>query len=478
VRILFFVDTLGRTRHFRDVLASLAAHGHTVVLATGGRTRPQTARKGLYDTPGIEIVASPMARTDGWEEIVSWLRRGASRIRYFDPVYADAVRLQALARAATPKSWERTFARHPWVARHWRAALRALRWAEALVPCDPAFLEFVRGHAPDLVLVSPQIEFGSYQNDYVKCAHQLGIPAALLAFSWDNLTNQGLINVPPDRVLVWNARQRREAVEMQGIDPDHVIITGAPRFDEFFRMQPSTTREEFCASLGLDPARPVILYLCSSGAVAPREVEFVSRWVAAIRDAAPGSWLRDCQVVVRPHPVYVDAWDGVDLSGLPGVAVWRQRLTMNSDKGLFDALTFATAVVGLNTSATFEAAIIGRPSYTVTMPEFSGIQGGTIHFHYLLIENGGVVSLATSLDEHRRQLETAPTLAAENAARCQAFVRECVRPCGLDTPATDVMVRELEQMPTLRKRPTGARAWQRPARWALEAAIRTQIART
>jgi hypothetical protein len=478
VRILFVVDTLGRTRHFRDVLASLAARGHTVVLATGGRTTPKAGRKGLYDTPGIEVVASPKTRTDRWEDIASWLRRGSSRLRYFDPVYADATRLHELARAATPKSWERLFARHPWVPRHWRGVLRMLHWAETLVPCDPEYLRFVRDQAPDLVLVSPLIEFGSYQNDYVKCAHRLGVPAALLAFSWDNLTNQGLVNVPPDRVLVWNARQEREAVEMQGFDADRVVVTGAPRFDEFFRMRPSTTREAFCDSLGLDPARPLILYLCSSGAVAPREVGFVSRWVAAVRAAAPGSWLRDCQVVVRPHPVYVDAWEGIDHSSLPGVAVWRRRLSMNSDQGLFDALWHSVAVVGLNTSAMFEAAIVGRPAFTVTVPEFAGIQGGTIHFHYLLVENGGVVSLAGSLDEHRRQLEAAPDRATETTERSQRFLREFVRPRGLDTPATDFMVEELERMATLRKRPTGARAWQRPARWALETAIRSQIART
>ena len=478
MRILFFVHSLGRTRHFKDVLVGLTAHGHTVVLATAGRTRPQRSRKGFYDSRGIEVVSCPRTRTDGWEDVAAWLRHGRDRVRYFDPRYADAAKLAARAQASTPKSWDRAFAQHPWLTRHWRVTQRALAWAETLIPCDPGLLRFVRDQAPDLVLVTPLVEFGSYQTDYVKCAHRLGVPVAYLPFSWDNLTNRGLIRVPPDRVLVWNVHQQREALELHRIDADRVVVTGAPRFDAFFRMHSSTTRREFCAPLGLDPERPLVLYLCSSGFVAPREVEFVRRWVGALSDAPRGSWLRSGQVLVRPHPSYLEEWTTADLSDLPGVAVWLQHSTMNADRHLFDSLAHSTAVVGLNTSAMIEAAIVGRPVYTITAPEFAGGQGGTIHFHYLLAGNGGIVSVAGDFAEHCRQLSAAPEVTRETAERSRRFLRDFVRPRGLDTPASDVMVDELERAGALRKRPARVPVWHRPLRRALEAAVRTQIART
>jgi hypothetical protein len=424
------------------------------------------------------VASCPSARTDGWEDVAGWLRRGRDRLRYFDPRYAEAGSLAARAEANTPKSWNQVLDRHPWLGRHWRATQRGLAWAETLVPCDPAFLDFMRDQAPDLVLVTPLVEFGSYQTDYVKCAHHLGVPVAYLPFSWDNLTNRGLIRVAPDRVLVWNRYQRDEAVTLHGIAPGRVVVTGAPRFDVFFRMRPSTTREAFCAPLGLDPARPLALYLCSSGFIAPREVGFVRAWVRALRATPSGGWLHDCQVLVRPHPAYPDEWQAADLSDLPGVAVWQARSTMNADRRLFDSLFHAAAVVGLNTSAMIEAAIVGRPVYTITAPEFAGGQAGTIHFHYLLAANGGVVTVATDLEEHCRQLATAPEDASATAERSRRFLGDFVRPHGLATPASDVMVEEVERAGRLRKAARRDAPWLALLRRALAGVVRRQIART
>jgi hypothetical protein len=44
----------------------------------------------------------------------------------------------------------------------------------------------------------PLVTFESYQTDYVKAAHRLGIPVIFIPFSWDNLTNKGLMRVLPD----------------------------------------------------------------------------------------------------------------------------------------------------------------------------------------------------------------------------------------------------------------------------------------
>ena len=56
----------------------------------------------------------------------------------------------------------------------------------------------------------------------------------------------------------------------------------------------------------------------------------------------------------------------------------------------FDSIYHSAAVVGINTSAMIEAAIIGRPVFSMLAEEFAGTQEGTIHFHHLLPENGGL----------------------------------------------------------------------------------------
>ncbi len=94
---------------------------------------------------------------------------------------------------------------------------RALALAEDAIPSERLFDLFIQYERPDLVLVTPLVDYGSYQTDYVKSAHRVGVPVVFAPFSWDNLTNRGLIRVEPDRMLVWNEIQKREAVELHGV---------------------------------------------------------------------------------------------------------------------------------------------------------------------------------------------------------------------------------------------------------------------
>src|SRR4030095_7445110 len=153
------------------------------------------------------------------------------------------------------------------------------RLIEEGIPSDAGRERFLRDERPDVVLVSPLVRFGSEQADWVKSAKVLGIPVGFPVFSWDTLTRRGVIHVEPDRVFVWNAVQQREASEYYGVPPEKVVITGAPRFDSFIELRPSVDRETYCRGLALDPAAPIITYLCSSEFVAGHEVAFVEQWI-------------------------------------------------------------------------------------------------------------------------------------------------------------------------------------------------------
>ena len=83
--------------------------------------------------------------------------------------------------------------------------------------------------APDVLLVSPLVRFGSEQSDWVKSAKALGIPVGFPVFSWDNLTTKGVIHVEPDRIFVWNAVQKREATEYYGIAPEKIVVMARGR---------------------------------------------------------------------------------------------------------------------------------------------------------------------------------------------------------------------------------------------------------
>ena len=95
----------------------------------------------------------------------------------------------------------------------------------------------------------------------VQAAQWLGIPTATFIFSWDNLTSQGRIMPPYDYYLVWSEGIAKQLLEIyKNVRPEQVFVTGTPQFD--FHVNPKfyLSREEFCARVGADPARPIILY--------------------------------------------------------------------------------------------------------------------------------------------------------------------------------------------------------------------------
>lgn len=485
MRILFFVHRVKKTRHFDGVFAGLAERGHTVILAAAQKARskpillPKSAievnRLAARDARGragrIELAACPVRRGDRWAAAAPRFRGARDYARFLDPRFRQSPKLRSRAAVNAPAGWPEYVEQRGWIRRHPVLLARTLALAEDAIPSDGVFEEFLRREKVDLVLVTPLVNYGSYQTDYVKSAHRLGLPVGFLPFSWDNLTNRGLIRVQPDRVLVWNDIQKQEAIDLHGTPADRIIVTGAPRFDEFFAMHPASSREEFCRLHGLSPAAPMLLYVCSSAFVAPREVDFVRGWIAAVRGAAD-PLVRASSIVVRPHPAHLEQWAGVNLCELPNVTRWSEHQTMNADQGLYDSLFHANAVVGLNTSAMIEAGILGKPVHTIVTEEFSAGQEEAIHFGYLRVANGGLLHEAASVDEHVAQLGAAVRRQRSEDGQERRFVERFIRPRGLSVPVTPIVVDEIERMAAIvKRRPQGTPLWHYPLRWALRRAV-------
>jgi hypothetical protein len=68
---------------------------------------------------------------------------------------------------------------------------------EEAVPTQAGIDEFVTERRPDLMLITPLIELGSPQLDYLRAARRRGIRSALCVWSWDHLSSKALIRVRP-----------------------------------------------------------------------------------------------------------------------------------------------------------------------------------------------------------------------------------------------------------------------------------------
>jgi hypothetical protein len=317
-----------------------------------------------------------------------------------------------------------------------------------LGPPPRRIARFVRAQRADVLLVSPLTHFGSPQPDYLRAARRLGTPSALVLFSWDNLTNKGLMHEIPDRVIVWNETQAREAVEHHGVAPTRIDVTGAAAYDHWFSWQPSRDRETFLSELGLDPTQPCVLYLCSSGFIAEDEPAWIADWIAALR-ASPGPLAR-VNVVVRPHPLNAEGWRSEPLGSRPGVSVYpplgEDPKSLAARQAYYDSIHHATLVVGINTTALVESAIVGRRSFTIRAARFAETQGGTLHFHQLLEGNGGPLRVADSMAEHLAQLEAGLAGSPADHELLRAFVRRFVRPLGLDVEVAPIVADRIEAL--------------------------------
>jgi hypothetical protein len=296
--------------------------------------------------------------------------------------------------------------------------------------------------------MTPLLYFGSQQVEYVRAAKAAGIPCVLGVGSWDHLTTKGRIHERPNRVVVWNEFQRREAQDLHGIAPETVSVTGAQAYDHWFEQRPSSTREDFGLKVGIPPERPLLLYLCSSPFITPYEVGFVRRWIEAVR-YAPDPQLRRAAILIRPHPQNAAQWSDFDPSALEAVGIW-PRAGANPVDGdaradYYDSMFHSVAMVGINTSALIESGIVGRPVFTVLANEFAGQQDGTLHFKHLKNANGGLLHVAATMEEHLAQLARA-VRGQHDAAKSRAFVEAFVRPHGLERPAATVLADAIEEL--------------------------------
>ena len=466
MKVLFLMDSPEYLRFYDGVIEVLASRGHRVAIAVNNqRSKKPVGLEGLQAYADRVTVLGVVPESEGvWKHVARRVRAVQDFVRFLHPAFAAAPALRArIKRKVLPRAC------------HWldgiprlgagtvRRIERALAAAEQAVPLPPAIVDFLQAQAPDVLLVSPLVTAASEQVDWVKAARACGIRTAVCIASWDNLTNKGLLRVEPDAVVVWNEAQKREAIDFHYMPAAKVRVTGAQPFDRWFAKPVTRDRAAFCRRVGLPDEGPFVLFTGSSSFISESaaEVAFVRRWLAALRTSGSPA-LQSLNVVVRPHPYNFHRWADDPVADLPGVAVYPAApynpVDADSRNDFFDSLHHSAAVVGINTSAMIEAAIVGRPVCSLLAPEFAGTQEGTIHFHHLLPDNGGFLRIATSLEEHVGQLARCLEDPVATRAETERFVASFIRPHGVERPATPIVADAVEQV-AAGAAPVPAPAW-------------------
>jgi hypothetical protein len=253
----------------------------------------------------------------------------------------------------------------------------------------------------------------------VATAKRLGIPTIALITSWDNLSTKNRMVFRHDGYLVWSAHMRDELHALYPASravPTYVV--GAPQFDALYDPRFQRSRAEYCATLGLDAERPIVL--CALGAPGfLREVHGAAHLAERLLAGAFG----DAQLVIRPHPLFDQEEVLARFAPLaPRVVVQR---TAEPGDGLepfqdeaqivdwVNTFRHADVVVNLSSTATVDAAACDRP---VVNLDYDPAPGGAHHAlirdinhawpHFAPIAESGGVWLAASPEEVTEAVRT------------------------------------------------------------------------
>jgi hypothetical protein len=448
LKILFVMEHPG-VGSLMPALRLLYERGHRLTLGYEALKSVESHRELqdlADDCPGIEFLQLPAMGNSGSVALASWLRRSIDYLRYLEPRYPAETRLRTRAARKAPRAMRN-------VARAVRllgppgviGLKRVLQLLEVCLAPPRHIQEFLAEQSPDVLLLAHLLPIGTTHADYLRAAKRVGIRTVFPVRGWDNLTNKGLLRDAPDQVLVWNDLQAKEAQELHRTPEANIRLTGAPLCDPWFGREPSRSREDFCRDVGLRADRPIVLYVCSSGFVARNEVDFVRSWIERLR--ARGTPFGEAGFLVRPHPLNAAQWADVDLG--ENARVWPRFGEAPHDEvsrdNYFDSLYHSDVVVGINSTAQIESAIVGRPVHTMLADEFRETQQGTLHFHYLKADEFGLLHVARTFEEHAQQLEA--SLRGEgDDGRNERFVRRFVRPLGLDRSASGAVADAIEEL--------------------------------
>ncbi len=464
MKVLFFAAHYAYYRNFESAIAAFAERGHSVHLTAdepeslGGQALVERLAARY---PGVTFGFAPSLDEEPWFRLARKLRSASDYVRFHDAAFATFRKTRLTLRERIPRGVLRLMDAGVHRSRAARRAIGTLlRGGEALMPVSEASRAFIEQHDPDVVLLTSVTAWRLPEIDYLRAARSLGRRTGVCVFSWDHLSSKALLRSVPDRVLLWNETQKREAVQWHGIPEERIAVTGAQCYDQWFDRAPSRDRASFCRAVGLSAEHPILLYVCSVMTPNPCESRFVLRWIEEVRRSQDPR-LRDAGILVRPHPERMDEWENISLESFGNAVLYgRNPVSPDAQADYFDSLYHSHAVVGLVTSAFLEAAIVGRPVHTLLLPEFEMYQEGVQHFRYLVEVEGGLLKVTRSFPAHLAELAATLAQPVQRDEQNVRFVKAFVRPQGLDVKATPAFVAAVEQMAAAAPRPADVpQAW-------------------
>lgn len=242
---------------------------------------------------------------------------------------------------------------------------RAVRLFARAYVRSHAYDSLFHTYAPDVVFTTDS--FNREDAALLLEAERRGVRTVGMVRSWDNATTKGVLLSVPERVIVTNAVLKDELVTIHHISADIITVSGVPHYD-MVRRPPTVTREQFCAELGLDPAKKIILY-APGGSILYKHDALILRTFKQLVDA--GRFTFPVQFIIRFPPA-----DSVDTSPVtgdphfvvddPGTRVTARKkeseMSRSDQEHLHNSLSHADIVLTLASTMIIDGTVYGKPT--------------------------------------------------------------------------------------------------------------------
>lgn len=292
----------------------LKQSGHRIVLLVRGADRVEYYRDNFDDANVlVELLPRAASRSETLWYFVGWNTV---------PTISVYGRQRMNRAKGTPRS--RLYVGSIlWLLGHFRVWREMLRLAYRIVPDSYADELFAR-YKPDLVF-APNM-FSPEDMRLMRRAKRLGIPTVTTAKSWDVLTTKAFTRVRADRLIVFNAFNRAEAIRFGDYKPESIVITGFPQFDIYTHKEIFVSREAFFETIGADPAKRLIMLAPPGDWLSSYSTDILSSLDESIEQ---GEITIPVQVLARFHPKYADLSESAELQHViknrPGTLIAKDK---------------------------------------------------------------------------------------------------------------------------------------------------------
>ncbi len=262
------------------------------------------------------------------------------------------------------------------------------------------FDQLVKKHRPVLTITATP-GFDPWEAEIILLSKKAKVPTAAVDFSWDNLTTNLKHIRKTDFLISWNGIMKKEAIEIHSYSPDKVFVSGAPRFDPYFKKEGSEpTRADFIKSKGLNPAHKTILYTTVTKAY-----PFQKKYIRDLIELRKNGAMPYTNLFIRLHPL--DLPDNYkEFSNLPdfhiekaGREIVPGRVEMNYNDLLNLKYSLQHTDLNINYASTIsiEACIFDKPIINIG---YLGVYALAYGFnHYRPIYESGAARLAKTDDD-------------------------------------------------------------------------------